>query len=69
MLPSHDRRLFSKISKLMIELLGKDKKFEWMAKCESSFQELKQRLTTTPVLVMPNMEKQISIYCDASGQG
>jgi hypothetical protein len=68
-LPSHDRRLFSKISKLMIELLGKDKKFEWMAKCESSFQELKQRLTTTPVLVMPNMEKQISIYCDASGQG
>jgi hypothetical protein len=53
----------------MRELLGKDKKFEWVAKCESSFQELKQLLTTTPVLVMPDMEKQFSIYCDAFGQG
>jgi hypothetical protein len=32
---------FSKITKPMTELLGKDKKFEWWAKCESSFQELK----------------------------
>jgi hypothetical protein len=58
---------FSKISKPMTELLGKDKKFEWSAKCEASFQELKKRLTTTPVLVMPDMEKPFSIYCDASG--
>jgi hypothetical protein len=28
---------FSKITKPMIELLGKDKKFEWSAKCEASF--------------------------------
>jgi hypothetical protein len=28
---------FSKISKKMTELLGKDKKFEWSAKCEASF--------------------------------
>jgi hypothetical protein len=28
---------FSKITKPMTELLGKDKKFEWTAKCESSF--------------------------------
>jgi hypothetical protein len=53
----------------MTELLGKDKKFEWTAKCESSFQELKQRLTTTPVLVMLDMDKQFPIYCDASRQG
>jgi hypothetical protein len=53
----------------MIELLDKDKKLKWTAKCESSFQELKQHLTTAPVLVMPDMEKQFSIYCDASGQG
>jgi hypothetical protein len=33
---------FPKISRPMTELLGKDKKFEWMTKCESSFQELKQ---------------------------
>jgi hypothetical protein len=60
---------FLKISKPMIELLEKDKKFEWMPACEVSFQELKKQLTTTPILVMPNMEKPFSIYCDASGQG
>jgi hypothetical protein len=31
---------FSMISKPMIELLGKDKKFEWCDKCETNFQEL-----------------------------
>jgi hypothetical protein len=60
---------FSKISKPMIELLEKDKKFEWRSTCEASFQELKKRLTTAPILVMPDMEKLFSIYCDASGQG
>jgi hypothetical protein len=53
----------------MIELLEKDKKFEWTYACEASFQELKKRLTTTPTLVMPDMEKPFSIYCDTSGQG
>jgi hypothetical protein len=47
---------FSKRIKTMTELLGKDKKFEWTAKCESSFQELKQRLTIAPVLIMPDMK-------------
>jgi hypothetical protein len=37
--------------------------------CEASFQELKKRLMTAPILVMPDMEKLFSIYCDASGQG
>jgi hypothetical protein len=59
---------FSKISKPMTELLEKDKKFKWTA-CEASFQELKKRLTTAPILVMPDMEKPFSIYCDAFDQG
>jgi hypothetical protein len=60
---------FSKISKPMTELLERDKKFKWMPACEASFQELKKRLTTALILVMPDMEKSFSIYCDASGQG
>jgi hypothetical protein len=60
---------FSKISKPMTELLEKDKKFEWTPACEASFQELKKQLTTAPILVMSDMEKPFSIYCDASGQG
>jgi hypothetical protein len=47
----------------MTKLLEKNKQFE------ASFQELKKRLTTAPVLVMSNMEKTFSIYCDVSGQG
>jgi hypothetical protein len=60
---------FSKISKPMTELLEKDKKFEWTSTCEASFQEMMKQLTTAPILVMPNIEKSFSIYCDASGQG
>jgi hypothetical protein len=71
-LAGHYRRLiegFSKISNPMTELLEKDKKFEWTSTCKASFQELKKRLTTAPILVMPDMEKSFSIYCGASGRG
>jgi hypothetical protein len=60
---------FSKISKPMIELVEKDRKSKWTPACKASFQELKKRLTTDPIFVMPDMEKPFSIYCDASGQG
>jgi hypothetical protein len=60
---------FSKISKHMTKFLEKDKKFKWTLAREASFQELKKRLTTAPILVMPDMERSFSIYCDASGQG
>jgi hypothetical protein len=53
----------------MTKLLEKDRKFEWTSACEASFQELKKRLTTALILVMPDNEKPFSIYCDASGQG
>jgi hypothetical protein len=56
-----------KISKPMTELLEKDKKFKWMPACDANFQELKKRLTTVSILVMSDMEKSFSIYCDASG--
>jgi hypothetical protein len=57
------------IVKPMTELLKKGKTFEWTPRREASFQELKKRLTTTPVLTMPDIEKSFLIYCDASGQG
>jgi hypothetical protein len=60
---------FSKIAKPLTELLEKDKKFKWTHACDASLQELKKRLMTISVLVMPDMEKPFSIYCDASGQG
>jgi hypothetical protein len=58
-----------KISKPMTEQTENHKKFKWMPTCESSFHELKKRLMTAPILVMSDMEKPFSIYCDVSGQG
>jgi hypothetical protein len=60
---------FSKIVKPITSLLGKDKKFVWSKACQNSFDELRKRLTTAPVLAMPDIRKSFSIYCDASKQG
>jgi hypothetical protein len=40
---------FSKIVKPLTSLLEKDKKFIWSETCQNSFDELRKRLTTTPV--------------------
>jgi hypothetical protein len=53
----------------MTELLKKDKNFEWMPTYKASLEELKKRLMTALILVMPDMEKSFSIYYDASSQG
>ncbi|MCI36079.1 RNA-directed DNA polymerase (Reverse transcriptase), partial [Trifolium medium] len=34
-----------------------------------SFQELKKRLTTAPVLVLPDTKEPFAVYCDASKMG
>jgi hypothetical protein len=60
---------FSKIAKPMTKLLKKEKKIEWTEGCENSFQELKKRLVSAPVLCLPNVEKEFQVYCDASRQG
>src|SRR6185369_15066421 len=50
-------------------LLEKGKEFVWSEECQSSFEELKKRLTTAPVLAMLDIHKSFDIYCDASRQG
>ena len=60
---------FSKISKPMTALIQKSAPFEWSEACEKSFQELKTRLTLAPVLVLPDIHKDFTVYCDASRQG
>jgi hypothetical protein len=41
----------------------------WDAKCKESFQLLKEKPTTAPVLVIPNPAKNFQVYCDASKKG
>nr|KYP72694.1 Transposon Ty3-I Gag-Pol polyprotein [Cajanus cajan] len=60
---------FSKIAMPLTQLTKKGQLFEWTEKCENSFQELKKRLTTAPVLALPNPNGQFVIFCDASKMG
>jgi hypothetical protein len=60
---------FSKIANPMMKLLKKNKAFEWIEECQTSFEELKKHLTSAPVLVLPDLTKKFDIYCDASLQG
>ena len=47
----------------------KNEKFTWNEKCEESFQELKIRLVTAPVLALPNDQGNFIIFNDASQKG
>src|SRR3954469_15757825 len=60
---------FSKLAKPMTELLKKENKFDWSEECETSFQELKKRLVTAPVLCLPDIHNDFHVYCDASRRG
>ena len=53
----------------MTALLEKNARFVWSNQCQASFEESKRRLTTAPVLVLPDPSKSFSIYCDASHLG
>ena len=49
-------------------LTRKGVKFDWNDKCEQSFQELKNRLVTAPVLILPTVGVGFVVFSDASRQ-
>lgn len=49
-----------------IEGFSKIVKFEWTTEWHKAFEELKKQLTTTPMMVLPDIQKLFSVYCDAS---
>ncbi|VVA35062.1 PREDICTED: retrotransposon, partial [Prunus dulcis] len=60
---------FSTIAAPLTRLTRKGVKFEWSDECEKSFNELKTRLITAPVLALPDDSGNFVIYSDASQQG
>jgi hypothetical protein len=60
---------FSMIARPMTALLAKKVEFKWTPACQESFETLKRKLTTTPVLILPDVHKPFSVYCDASYTG
>jgi hypothetical protein len=57
---------FSKIARPMTALLAKKVEFKWTPACQKSFETLKEKLTTTPVLILQDVHKSFLVYCDAS---
>jgi hypothetical protein len=49
--------------------LALKQKFEWIVKCQASFEELRKCLTLGPILVLPDLTKKFDIHCDASRRG
>ena len=45
---------FSKIATSLTRLTRKEKPFLWLEACQQSFNELKKRLTSAPVLTLPS---------------
>jgi ribonuclease HI len=50
----------------MTALLAKKVEFKWTQACQESFEMLKHKLTTAPVLVLQDVHNPFSVYCDAS---
>jgi hypothetical protein len=57
---------FSKIATPLTRLTKKNTPFVWDEKCQFSFDLLKEKLTTAPVLIIPSNDKIFLVYTDAS---
>ena len=60
---------FSKMVSPLNQITRNDQPFSWTDKCEECFEEMKRRLTTTLILIIPDTSKKFEVYCDASYQG
>ena len=45
---------FSRLAEPMTRLTQNEVKFDWDDRCEEAFQELKRRLTSAPILIVPD---------------
>ena len=60
---------FSQLAAPMTRLTRKEVKFEWDDLCEKAFQELKRRLTSTPILIVLKRGQRYTVYRYASRVG
>ncbi|GJZ34486.1 reverse transcriptase [Tanacetum coccineum] len=60
---------FSLLALLLTKLMRKGEKFVWNEEREKSFEELKRRLVSSPVLTLPSRTGGYQIYSDTSKKG
>ena len=53
----------------LYRLTERGRVFEWTSECDAAFQELKQRLISAPVLIVPNFDKPFHLDTDGSETG
>jgi len=57
---------FSKIAKPLTDLLGKGREFVWDQICKDAVKKLIGLVTSEPVIVPPDPNRQFILYVDAS---
>ena len=57
---------YATINSPMEKLLKKDVAFIWIQECQSSFETLKAKMASTPILVFPNWNKEFHVHVDTS---
>jgi len=57
---------FAKIAKPLHEMTRKETKWNWGERQQKVFKELKERFTTEPVLVTPDLDKEMRVEADTS---
>nr|GEY44685.1 putative reverse transcriptase domain-containing protein [Tanacetum cinerariifolium] len=60
---------FLKISESMTKLTQKGIKFDWGEMEEKTFQLIKKKLCSAPILALPEGSEDFVVYCDASHKG
>ncbi|GJR09890.1 putative nucleotidyltransferase, ribonuclease H [Tanacetum coccineum] len=60
---------FSRLALPLTQLMRKGEKFVWTDERQESFEELKQRLVSAPILTLPSGSGGFQIYSDASKKG
>ncbi|KAL0298891.1 UNVERIFIED_CONTAM: Transposon Ty3-G Gag-Pol polyprotein [Sesamum radiatum] len=64
-----ERKGFLRGRKTSDKFAEKNAPFNWNDKCAQSFEELKKRLTSAPILALPSGDGVYMVYTDASRQG
>ena len=57
---------FAKIAKLLHEMTRKETKWSWGERQQKAFEELKERFIMEPVLVTPDLDKEMRVEADTS---
>jgi hypothetical protein len=57
---------YAHITTPMEKILNKDSKFQSTEECQQSFDTLKQKMVTAPILVFPDWSKEFNVHVDSS---